>query len=104
MGLRHDELVEKTLEQLKRKGYNPQPYVRYHSNGLDGEFDILAGDSYYEVKSHMTRQSEKRALEQFHRAMSAFPQKRFRFYLVTDKGIKEYSLGSFGKPYITGNR
>lgn len=91
---KHDRMVMKGAEQLRKKGYDVDVFYEYHVGDYTGEMDIRARKGrlyeYHEYKCSLTPKTEKKAMEQFERVRNAYPNMRWKFFLHTPMCVKSF--------------
>lgn len=100
MGLgKHQRMVDDLATRLSQKGYDHvEKNVEWERNGLNGEWDVIAwrrkGDvfhvHYYEVKSNRTMSLYKKAMSQFARTETAYPNIGFKYVLVRPRSVTRH--------------
>lgn len=86
----HDHYVQKVLEVMIGDTcyVELEDGLQYKENGYEGEFDVYARGLYnqhtcVEVKVYRSEENAEKAIKQFVRAINAFPDRNWMFYLVT---------------------
>jgi len=90
---KHDSTLDLLVDRLLEYGYEGiQTKLDYSKRGVLGEFDIYlhrgSQHRYYEVKSTYSRKNKKKAEWQAYRASIAFPNRNWRFILVTPDKVE----------------
>lgn len=93
----HRDLIRDTLDRLMPYYDEVSVEQKYfdHTGQERGEFDILVEDrnvhQYYEVKTSNTPSLRNRGRQQFRRALEYFPDRNWRFILVTPERVFRYT-------------
>jgi len=91
---KHDLILEDIVNRLQNKKYYDfvARNVLYGKREFYGEMDILTYKDkhwhYYEIKTHRSPQQIRKARYQAYKVSKAFPERNFKYILITTEGIK----------------